>query len=198
MDRIQQLDALVAQFDLNTHPFYQAWRMGELPTEKLIDYAGEYGRFVATIAEGWEALGETHYAHEERDHEVLWDDFKAAIGSEKLSNRPETEVLVTAARELFRERATAAGALFAFEAQQPNTSQSKLAGLNEHYTVSDKGKEYFRVHAGDFAEVEDLKKTIAAMSDEEFARTRAACAVVCAAMWTALDGVYYGRTLVSA
>ena len=33
--------------------------------------------------------------------------------------------------------------LYAFEAQQPNTSQSKLDGLKEHYNVGEKGEEYF-------------------------------------------------------
>jgi pyrroloquinoline-quinone synthase len=193
MNRIQELDAIVNQFDLNNHPFYQEWRMGTLPSEKLVDYAGEYGRFVATIAKGWETTGHGHYAEEEREHELLWNDFKSAIGFEVASNRPETVVLETAADQLFADRATAVGALYSFEAQQPNTAKSKLDGLNEHYSISDAGKEYFRVHAADFAEIEELRRVVETMSDEEFARTKTACAVLCAAMWSALDGVYYAR-----
>jgi pyrroloquinoline-quinone synthase len=191
MDRIAQLDALVAQFDLNKHPFYNDWRMGTLPVEKLRDYAAEYGAFVGTIDNGWDTLGETHYAEEEREHEQLWADFQLALGAGARSGRPQTETLVTAARNAFGSKPEAIGALYAFEAQQPNTSQTKLEGLREHYTVGEAGEKYFEVHANDFNEVEDLKVHLANLSDDEFARAKNACAVVCSAMYGALDGVYY-------
>lgn len=191
MDRIAQLDAIIEQFNLNTHPFYQDWRMGTLPVEKLRDYAGEYARFVDTIDEGWDRIGETHYAEEERVHEQLWAQFRLTISSYNESRRPSTETLVTAARNAFKSEAEAVGALYAFEAQQPNTSQSKLDGLKEHYNVGEKGEEYFLVHASDFAEAEALRGYVAKMSDAEFARAKTACAVVCAAMFGALDGIYY-------
>lgn len=165
--------------------------MGTLPTQKLADYAGEYGRFVGTIAHGWETVGRMKFAQEEREHEMLWADFKDEVGCSQLSNRPQTDVLVTAATKMFMLRPEATGALYAFEAQQPYTSRSKLDGLNEHYSLSDKGKEYFVVHASDFAEVEDLKVIVNDMTEEEFARAKASCAVVCSSMWSALDGVYY-------
>ncbi|MBV6457412.1 MAG: hypothetical protein HONBIEJF_00520 [Fimbriimonadaceae bacterium] len=193
MSRIAELDAIVSQYNLNAHPFYQDWRMGTLPVEKLADYAGEYGKFVGTIAEGWETIGMTHYAAEERLHETMWADFQQEIEAGPAANRPQTRTLVDSAHHLFSTPAEACGALFAFEAQQPNTSQSKLDGLNEHYQLSEVGKEYFRVHAGDFNEVEDLKKVILGMSDAEFARCKSACATICVAMYGALDGIYYAK-----
>lgn len=199
MTRVEQLDAIVAQFDLNTHPFYQAWRMGTLPADKLATYAAEYGDFVATIAEGWDTIGEAAYAEEEREHEVLWSKFKADLGVTGTGALPTTKVLSTASSNLFSRPETAVGALYAFEAQQPNTSRSKLDGLNEHYpNFTAAGKEYFVVHADDIHEAEDLRSYATRQSDEEFAQTKAACAVVCAAMWTALDGIYYARETVSA
>lgn len=191
--RVQELDAVVDQYDLNRHPFYQDWRMGTLPVEKLRDYAGEYGKFVATIAEGWETLGQEHYAEEEREHERLWAGFRLSIGSDRLSNRPSTETLVHAAKNAFSHPSTALGALYAFEAQQPHTSQVKLEGLQEHYSVDEKGQEYFQVHANDVAERDLLRQMAGKMTDAEFAQTKAACAVLGAAMWSALDGVYYAE-----
>jgi len=191
MNRIEELESIIAQHDLNTHPFYQDWRAGTLPLTKLVDYSGEYGMFVSTIAAGWDTIGEHHYAAEEREHEVLWDDFKGALGFEIHSSHPQTDVLVNAAQNLFSTKAAAIGALYAFEAQQPHTAQSKLEGLNEHYTISDAGKKYFAVHANDFGEVEDLKRHIASLSDEEFAQTKTSCAILSAAMFGALDGIYY-------
>lgn len=191
MNRIEQLDAIIAQFDLNGHPFYQDWRMGTLPIEKLRDYANEYGRFIGTIDQGWDTIGETKYAEEERYHEQLWAKFQAEIASGASTNKPQTETLVTAARNAFSLQAEAVGALYAFEAQQPKTSRSKLDGLIEHYNISPEGQEYFQVHADDVQEAEDLRAYVAKMSDDDFARTKSACAVVCSAMWSALDGVYY-------
>jgi len=191
MSRVEELNAIVSSLDLNQHPFYQAWRAGTLSKDVLADYAVEYGRFVGTIAQGWETLGEAHYAEEEREHEVLWADFKGELGANGVSTRPHTDVLVTAAERFFSVKPEAMGALYAFEAQQPFTAQSKLEGLEEHYTMSDKAKEYFRIHALDVNEVEDLKKHVETLSDAEFARAKTACHVVCASMWSALDGVYY-------
>ncbi|MBX3111560.1 MAG: hypothetical protein KF857_06080 [Fimbriimonadaceae bacterium] len=190
--RITEIDAIVAQFDINNHPFYQEWVAGTLPSSKLQDYAGEYGRFIGTIAQGWQTIGEASVAEEEREHEVLWGDFRYELGLTAESRRPQTDVLVNAATRYFSQPAEALGALYAFEAQQPKTSEAKLSGLVAHYPeITDKGREYFRIHAADFAEPEMLREKMAAMSDEDFARAKSACTVVCAAMWSALDGVYY-------
>ena len=44
-----ELDAVVAKYDLLGHPFYQAWSAGTLPKEALASYAAEYGAFVQTV-----------------------------------------------------------------------------------------------------------------------------------------------------
>ena len=198
MTRVEQLDAIVKQFELNGHPFYTDWKAGTLPARLLAVYGDQYGHFVGTIAEGWETLGESFYADEEREHEVLWADFKTAVGAQNATVNPSTDTLVTAAKNLFKSGPEAIGALYAFEAQQPYTSRAKLDGLNEHYTVSDAGKEYFRVHADDIAEIELLKQHIDRLSDAEFARAKTACAIVCSSMYGALDGVYFSRETVNA
>src|SRR5438046_91224 len=101
MNRISQLDAIIEQFDLNKHPFYQDWRMGTLPVRKLQSYATEYQAFVGTIASGWETVGEGHYADEERFHELLWTKFKTELGAIGSANLPSTDTLVTASKNLF-------------------------------------------------------------------------------------------------
>lgn len=186
------LDEIVASFDLNQHPFYQDWRAGTLPVEKLGRYAAEYAAFVDTIDEGWETLGFEHYAVEEREHEELWAQFSKALGIESSRDLlPQTDVLVTAARKLMSTSPEAIGALYAFEAQQPRTSRSKLDGLIEHYpNVSEAGREYFRIHADDVVEAQALRGRFDTLSESDQLRAKAACAVVCSAMWTALDGVY--------
>ena len=61
----QALDSKIADYNLLKHPFYQAWSAGELSVEALRSYAREYGAFISTVPEGWEALNEIETAEEE-------------------------------------------------------------------------------------------------------------------------------------
>jgi pyrroloquinoline-quinone synthase len=191
LQRRQQLDSIVAQYDLNKHPFYVEWVNGTLPKEKLTDYSYQYASFVDTIDEGWDTLGEKHLGAEEREHEQLWAAFQHFVGGASGSLHPATLSLTTVARNSFGEKAEAIGALFAFEAQQPNTSRSKLDGLEKHYSPTAAGKEYFRVHADDWSEVDILLKHADALSDAEFEKAKSACTLLCSAMWHTLDRIYY-------
>lgn len=192
MQSIAPLDAIVSQFDLNQHPFYREWTMGLLPKESLQRYSGEYAAFVGTIALGWETVGQNHYAAEEREHEVLWSRFRRELGGSDKPQLSATNSLTTVATNLFKAGVPEAlGALYAFEAQQPLTSRSKLDGLNKYYGLSAAAKEYFAVHADDVQEAALLRDEIGKLSDSEFERAKNACAMVCAAMIGALDGVYY-------
>ncbi|HEX6139511.1 MAG TPA: hypothetical protein VF013_03500 [Candidatus Limnocylindria bacterium] len=195
-DRIAQLDAIVAQFDLNAHPFYQAWRAGTLPVERLAAYAAEWAPFIARLDAGWERIGEPAYAAEEREHDLLWSRFRAALGSERTEmRRPQSRTLLAVGELAFESVPEALGALYSFEVQQPATAQSKLAGLREHYagTVHEGAQEYFREHSIETDEPAMLAAKIEALSDDEFARARTACAIFSAAAWGALDGVFYAE-----
>ena len=194
-DRIDQLDAIVNQFDLNDHPFYQDWRAGTLPVERLAEYAAEWAPFIAAIDRGWERIGEPAYAAEEREHDELWSQFRAALGPRGLAGmeRSQSRTLLAVGEEAFTEIPETLGALYSFEVQQPTTAQSKLAGLREHYagTVDETAQEYFREHAIETDEPAMLAARLEQLTDAEFARARTACAIFSAAAWGALDGVYY-------
>ena len=191
--RIDELDAIVRQFDLNQHPFYQAWRAGTLPVERLREYATEWAPFIAVLDAGWERIGEPAYAQEEREHDVLWSKFRAALASAGEASRPQSATLLAVGRHAFASVPEALGALYSFEVQQPATAQSKLAGLREHYagTVDTDGQRYFVEHAVETDEPAMLASKIEQLSDGEFARARTACAIFSAAAWGALDGVFY-------
>ena len=75
----QTLDSKIANHNLLNHPFYQAWSTGELPTEALRSYAREYGAFIATVPQGWEAVGDAETAAEEIEHIDLWADFATGL-----------------------------------------------------------------------------------------------------------------------
>lgn len=192
MTRTDELDQIVRQFDLNTHPFYVDWRAGTLPVERMRDYAAEWAPFIGALAAGWERVGYPDYAEEEREHDELWTRFRAALDAGAESRRPQSATLSAVATNAFALRPEALGALYAFEVQQPATAQSKLAGLEEHYPQLDRdARTYFVAHAAETDEPALLARHIDELSAGEFARARSACALLAAAAWGALDGVYY-------
>ena len=191
--RIEELDAIVRQFDLNEHPFYQAWRAGTLPVERLREYAAEWAPFIARLDAGWQRIGEPSYAAEERDHDELWSRFRAALAADAEPRRPQSRTLLAVAENAFASVPETLGALYSFEVQQPATAQSKLVGLREHYagTVDADAQRYFVEHAVETDEPAMLAAKIDRLSEAEFARAKTACAIFSAAAWGALDGVYY-------
>ena len=191
--RIDELDAIVRQFDLNEHPFYRDWRAGTLPIDRLRDYADEWAPFIGAIDAGWDRIGYPDYAAEEREHDELWSRFRTSLGACGTMSRPQSATLLAVGANAFASVPEALGALYSFEVQQPATAASKLAGLREHYagTVDDDGQRYFVEHAVETDEPAMLAARIDELSDGEFARARTACAIFSAAAWGALDGVYY-------
>jgi pyrroloquinoline-quinone synthase len=191
--RIEELDAMVRQFELNQHPFYQDWRAGTLPVERLREYADEWAPFISVIDTGWDRIGYPDYAAEEREHDELWSDFRKALGASSDMRRPQSKTLLAVGEQAFTSVPEALGALYSFEVQQPATASSKLAGLREHYagTVDAHAQQYFVEHAVETDEPAMLASMIDGLSDGEFARAKTACAVFSAAAWGALDGVYY-------
>ena len=191
--RIAELDAIVRQFDLNEHPFYAEWRAGTLPVERLGDYADEWAPFIGVVDAGWERIGFPGYAAEEREHDALWQDFRASLSATGAMERPQSKTLLAVGEQAFASVPEALGALYSFEVQQPKTATSKLDGLREHYagTVDEAGQRYWVEHAVETDEPAMLASMIEKLTDGEFARAKTACAVFSAAAWGALDGVYY-------
>lgn len=186
-----RLDASIAEHPLLEHPFYQAWRDGTLPVSSLSTYAGEYGAFIAAIDQGWETVGEHEHAAEERHHADLWAEFARAFGAEVGEPQvPEVAALLDTSRRLFAHPATAWGALYAFEKQQPGTAEEKLGGLVSHYGVSVDAPEaeYFRVHAADYHEADGIVASLEASPDLADDAV-AACTEMSKALWDALSGI---------
>ncbi len=185
----QELDDIVADHDLNRHPFYRSWRAGELSRSTIAVYAAEYAPFIDSIEIGWSALGDLDHAAEERQHAALWGRFREALGSGGEPRCEEAAALARCAIDAFGDRSEALGALYAFEAQQPATAARKLEGLMDHYGFSDHQAAYFRIHASDYGERDRLAAHAAQLSPDDSARARDACERTCRAMWSALDGI---------
>lgn len=185
----QQLDDTIRGKELLEHPFYRAWNRGELSRATLADYAADYGTWIRAVSRGWERCGENDHAREEEHHAALWGDFAGALGTE-IPDRPrhrQVRDLVDVSEHLFARRSTALGALYAFEAQQPATSVTKLEGLRTHYPVDRAAERYFETHAGDYGEAEFLSTAVEALSPEGREEALAACETMAGALWNALS-----------
>lgn len=160
MDVIARLDEARGAVDVLKHPFYQRWSAGELLSDELARYAGEYRHAVVALADASEQAADVagpelerelrRHAQEERAHVELWDDFAEACGSRSadepgLEGTRECVAAWTAGSDLLERLAV----LYAVEAGQPAISQTKLEGLREHYGQIPEGPatEYFRLHS---------------------------------------------------
>jgi len=187
----EQLNERIEKKALLKHPFYQAWESGELPVEALRTYAREYGAFIATMPAGWETLKDAETAQEEREHAELWQGFAAGLETEiGAAELPAVSKLLAASGALFAQPATALGALYAFEAQQPETAKSKLDGLRTHYSLPASTEPYFEVHSANHHEAAKLLAAIGALSAEEQAEALEACEQMSVALWDALSDIY--------
>ena len=196
MRLIARLDEARRRRNILEHPFYTRWERGELTRAELSAYAGEYRHAVVALAGAAEAaapLAGAEHAEQERAHIELWDDFAAALDADlERAARPETQRCASAWTSA-QDPLEALAILYAIEAGQPQVSDTKLAGLVEHYgfAESDRGTAYFRLHAErdheHAAHSRELLERHASPVDED--RLVAAAERALDGNWELLDGV---------
>ena len=197
MDLENHLNKKVGHWALLKHPFYKAWESGDLPVDALRTYSSEYGAFIKLLPDGWEILGDTTTAAEERDHAELWRQFALALGTEvKDAALPAVAELVNTSKRLFSNSPTALGALYAFEVQQPSTSMSKLEGLRKFYGLHAGAEDYFETHSNNQHEAAKLLGLISALTQEEAQQAIEACEELGKALWNALTDIYQAHCTV--
>jgi len=130
-------------------------------------------------------------------HPELWLQFAAGLGVDGGSIRRATpNQKVRALIETYREVARmhtglAAAGLYCYEKQVPAVSASKIAGLRQHYGISDPAiVRYFTVH-----ETADVRhaaewETVLERTMPDTERALAVADRVLDALWGALDGIY--------
>lgn len=166
---LERLDGLVASRSILRHPFYQAWQAGELDRAQLATYARVYYPHVAAFPGHLEdalaravdpdirdelAANLTDERSEPAAHPELWLDFAEGLGLQRADVAAAAPV-AAARRMIDTLRAHARGdtagalaALYAYESQQPEVSETKQAGLERHYGIAGaRATAYFAVHA---------------------------------------------------
>jgi len=213
------LEQRIGKYDLLCHPFYQAWTAGELTTEDLRVYAGQYYRQVSAFPTYLSALharmedGEARRtvlrnladeegigAFEGRPHSEIWLDFAEGMGADRDEARsaeplPEVREMVETFRRIARESdaESAMSAFYAYESQVPRVAETKESGLRAHYGADDRTCGYFTLH-----KTADVHHSRAWRQEVERALTGApeqaekaldAAEAGAQALWSALDGI---------
>jgi pyrroloquinoline-quinone synthase len=186
-----ELNRKIEPWNLLSHPFYEAWNAGELPERALKTYAEEYGAFIALVPDGWRRVGDKATAREEEEHIEMWGQFADGLGT-NISGAVIDEVkqLVDNTNNWFAAKATALGALYAFEAQQPETAKSKLAGLKEYYEFPSTVETYFDAHTRNEQEADKLLARIEQLDEGDRKIAQDACEKMSKSLWDALTGIH--------
>lgn len=176
---IDQLEQLIQQKHMLSHPFYQAWTCGHLSRETLQEYAQQYYHHVKAFPTYLSALHSRCENLEIRksilnnlmDEEVgspnhidLWKSFILGLGvSEELieSHQPseQTNDLINAFKKCCASESITSGltALYCYESQIPSICNTKIDGLKKWYGIDNpESYRYFTVH--EEADVEHSKE----------------------------------------
>jgi pyrroloquinoline-quinone synthase len=192
MNLFDRLADAQERWNVLRHPFYTRWERGELTTDELAYYAGEYRHAVVALARQAQAAGSDHAA-EEAAHLDLWDDFARALEAD-LDRAPRAETTeCTDAWTGGSDRLERLAILYAIESAQPPISETKLAGLVAHYGfgAEDPGAAYFALHAQrDHEHADESRAALAAEATEgDVDRLVAAAEAALRGNWRLLDGV---------
>lgn len=164
-----QIDDKVSEQHLLKHPFYSAWTEGKLTQSALRGYAAQYYKHVAAFPRYLSAIHSQTPDIETRqyllenlndeesgaeNHPELWLRFAEGVGTTREAVRsaaalPETTACDATYREIASARGPIAGlaALYAYESMVPAVSESKIAGLKQHYGIDDdETLRFFNVH----------------------------------------------------
>lgn len=195
-----RVDATRRRCDVLRHPFYQGWARGDLTRSELALYAGQYRHAVVALADAAAHAGNERHAEEERGHIALWDRFVLSVGGDTgAAATPETAACVAAWADDRRDRAATLAVLYAIESSQPAISETKRAGLIEHYGAAPDSDAtgYFDLHANlDHAHAaRDRRELHPLVQPGNEERLLAEIERALHANWQLLDGVHAPRAL---
>lgn len=212
----EQIDAIVSEKHLLTHPFYVAWTEGKLTRDHLKQYAKQYFHHVLAFPTYISAVhyNTPHLAVRqellenlvgeelgEKNHPTLWRNFATALGAtaEELETSEQldsTTRLIDTFRQLCLNRPFYAGlaALHVYESQIPDVAAVKIDGLKQFYGMDNPADyEFFSVHqVADVYHAESTAQLIEAyaLTDEQQAEVKEVAETAAMALWQFLDGVY--------
>jgi pyrroloquinoline-quinone synthase len=211
---LRLLDRLIRDHSILQHPFYLAWKRGELTRNQIATYTKVYYPHVAAfpgyLRNAIRCAADSRTRDDLQDnladeltnpapHPELWLDFAEAAGADRATvtscpPSPKTaNTILTFDRLTARDSASGLAALYAYESQQPAVAAEKTQGLRSFYGVSsERAVKYFTVHATADIEHCDAERSALSRCLETGASTAdimAAAEQSLSAYWNLLDGV---------
>ncbi|MDP6898412.1 MAG: iron-containing redox enzyme family protein [Candidatus Nitrosopelagicus sp.] len=159
---IKRIDQIIEEKSLLKHPFYEMWSDGKLELDSLKGYSKEYYQLVKQVPQFMEPLVNDatpemkdeliQNMKEEAEHIPLWEKFAGSMGISEselqgYQGLEKTNKAVSNLDSLMNSYDNGACAMYAFEKEIPQVSQTKLEGLKEFYGIDTKdATEYFEEH----------------------------------------------------
>jgi pyrroloquinoline-quinone synthase len=156
------IDSEIEKRSLLKHPFYRMWSEGKLTIDHLQGYSKEYFQLVKAVPSLVESIPAADSAvkddiasnaREEAQHVEPWIKFAESLGISRselsgYEGEAKTKSAVSALQVLavssFEE---AVAAMYAYEAELPKISRSKIDGLKKYYDLDSKdATRYFEIH----------------------------------------------------
>jgi pyrroloquinoline-quinone synthase len=199
-----ELDRALAGRHLLSHPFYLRWEAGELGTDELRAYAGQYRHFEAALPQILCRILDQVETPRARDllqrqlmdetggavsHLELFDGFAEALGvratvppSQAMADLLgvyETQVAIGAAAGL--------AAVAAYEIQASGVAKAKLEGLRAHYGLDADGATFWTIHGQlDESHARWITEALAEVT-EDLGQASASARSAAEAWWSFLD-----------
>lgn len=160
---VARIDAEIEKRSLLKHSFYQMWSEGKLTVDHLKGYSREYFQLVKAVPSFVQNVAANsdvsllpsiqENLKEEAEHVEPWARFAGALGvhASDLSNyagaaktNDAVAKMMSLTSSSFEE---AVAAMYAFEAELPKISRSKIDGLVKFYGMTGKDAlNYFEIH----------------------------------------------------
>ncbi|UVS70278.1 TenA family transcriptional regulator [Nitrososphaera viennensis] len=216
-DLVERIDSEIEKRSLLKHPFYQMWSEGRLTVDHLQGYSKEYFQLVKAVPAFVQNIASANTdpakvpsieenLKEESEHIEPWARFAGAMGvsqSELASYSGAAKTNDAVARMMsltslsFEE---AVAAMYAFEAELPKISRSKIDGLMKFYNMTGRDAlNYFEIHEeADVRHAQVWRDILSAMPAEKREKALAAAVESLKAQNLLLDSVqekYVGNSM---
>jgi pyrroloquinoline-quinone synthase len=204
---VARIDAEIEKRSLLKHSFYQMWSEGKLTVDHLKGYSKEYFQLVKAVPAFVQNVAANSDASllpsiqenlkEEAEHVEPWARFAGALGvqASDLSNyagaaktNDAVAKMMSLTSSSFEE---AVAAMYAFEAELPKISRSKIDGLVKFYGMTGKDAlNYFQIHEeADVRHAQVWRDILNALPEERREKAFAAAVESLKAQNTLLDSV---------
>ena len=213
MSFVQELESALAPYHLLKHTFYQKWEKGEVSKGQLKYYASQYYHHVSAFPRYISALHSLCENAQDRKvllenlndeegqrgtpHPELWMNFAEGLGLTKEEVQQTSlcshikkviDTFFSYCRSSYPEGLSA---LYSYEYQIPEVAETKMAGLKNHYQITDdKTLSFFEEHkSADIYHRQAIEVLLEKFTSEETEQAKQSAVSMAKSLWDFLTHV---------